>query len=90
MVNITVYKVFYQQKALKILRKLPSNLSRLIREKINQLAQDPHTPNPNVKLLEGRNGYRLRIGDWRVLYELLDDRLVIVVVKIKTRGGVYK
>ena len=72
------------------MRKLPGNLSRLIREKINQLAQDPHTPNPNVKLLEGRNGYRLRIGDWRVLYELLDDRLVIVVVKIKTRGGVYK
>jgi len=85
-----MYKVFYQQKALKTLRKLPGNLSRLIREKINQLAQDPHTPNPNVKLLEGRNGYRLRIGDWRVLYELLDDRLVIVVVKIKTRGGVYK
>ena len=85
-----MYKVFYQQKALKTLRKLPGNLSRLIREKINQLAQDPHTPNPNVKLLEGRNGYRLRIGDWRVLYELLDDRLVIVVVKIKTRGDVYK
>jgi mRNA interferase RelE/StbE len=85
-----MYKVFYQQKALKTLRKLPSNLSRLIREKINQLAQDPHAPNPNVKLLEGRNGYRLRIGDWRVLYEPLDDRLVIVVVKIKTRGDVYK
>jgi mRNA interferase RelE/StbE len=85
-----MYKVFYQQKALKTLRKLPINLSRLIRGKINQLAQDPHAPNPHVKLLEGRSGYRLRIGDWRVLYDLLDDRLVIVVVKIKTRGDVYK
>jgi mRNA interferase RelE/StbE len=85
-----MYEVFYQQKALKTLQKLPRNLSRLIREKIDQLAQDPHAPNPNVKLLEGRNGYRLRVGDWRVLYELIDDRLVIVVVNIKTRGDVYK
>ncbi|MHB8771824.1 MAG: type II toxin-antitoxin system RelE family toxin [Syntrophales bacterium] len=85
-----MYNVFYQQQALKTLRKLPAKLSRLIREKINQLARDPHAPNPNVKLLEGRNGYLLRIGDWRVLYELLDDRLIIVVIKIKTRGDVYK
>lgn len=85
-----MYKVLYQQSALKTLRKLPGNLSRLIREKIDRLAENPHAPNPNVKLLEGRNGYRLRVGDWRVLYELLDDRLVIVVVKIRTRGDVYK
>jgi len=85
-----VYKVFYQPKALKTLQKMPRNLSRLIREKINQLAQDPHAANINVKLLEGRSGYRLRIGDWRVLYEFQDDRLVIVVVRIKTRGDVYK
>ncbi len=85
-----MYKVTYQPKALKVLLKMPRNLSRLIREKIAQLAQDPHASNPNVKLLEGRNGYRLRIGDWRVLYELHDDVLVISVVKIKTRGDVYK
>ncbi len=83
-----MYEVFYQQQALKTLQKLPRNLSRLIREKIDQLAQDPHIPNPNVKLLEGRSGYRLRVGDWRVLYELFDDRLVIGVIKIKTRGDV--
>jgi mRNA interferase RelE/StbE len=85
-----MYRVLYQQSALKTLRKLPANLSRLIRDKIDRLAENPPAANPNVKLLEGRNGYRLRVGDWRVLYELLEDHLVIVVVKIKTRGDVYK
>lgn len=85
-----MYDVFYQSQALRALKKMPRDQSRLIRDKINRLAQDPHAPNPNVKRLEGRNGHRLRIGDWRVLYELQDDRLVIVVVKIKTRGDVYK
>ena len=52
--------------------------------------RDPHASNNNVKKLAGGEGYRLRVGDWRVLYELEDERLVIVVVKIKPRGEAYK
>jgi mRNA-degrading endonuclease RelE of RelBE toxin-antitoxin system len=49
--------------------------------------------NPHVdvcKKLKGREGYRLRIGDWRVLYEINDGKLVIVVLAIKPRGGAYE
>jgi len=84
------YAVFYQSQALKALKKMTRDQSRLIRDRISQLAQNPHAVNPHVKRLEGQNGYRLRVGNWRVLYELQDDRLVIVVIKIKTRGDVYK
>lgn len=85
-----MYKIEYQQQAIKALLKMPRNTARLIREKIEHLALSPYAANNNVKRLEGINGYRLRVGDWRVLYEIVDDRLVIVVVKIKPRGDVYK
>ena len=62
----------------------------MIRGKLDQLAQDPYARNPNVTKLQGRPGYRLRVGDWRIIYELEDDRLVILVLKIALRGGAYR
>ena len=85
-----MYKIEYQREAIKSLLKMPRNTARLIREKIEHLALSPYAANNNVKRLEGVGGYRLRVGDWRVLYEIIDDRLVIVVVKIRPRGDAYK
>jgi mRNA interferase RelE/StbE len=44
----------------------------------------------NVKKLVGQAGYRLRVGDWRVLYDVEAGRLVVRVLKIGPRGGVYE
>lgn len=85
-----MHRIEYQQQAIKALLKMPRNIARLIREKIEHLALSPYAANNNVKRMEGVDGYRLRAGDWRVLYEIVDDRLVIVVVKIKPRGDAYK
>jgi mRNA interferase RelE/StbE len=85
-----MYQIEYQQQAIKMLLKMPRDKARTIRAKIELLAQSPYSENNNVKKLEGIEGYRLRIGDWRVLYEIIDDRLIIVVVKIKPRGDAYK
>lgn len=51
----------------------------LIREKLQQLASDPYAPNSNIKKLQNRPGYRLRVGDWRIIYEVQHDVLVILV-----------
>lgn len=85
-----MYRIEYQPQAIKALLKMPRNTARLINAKIEHLAQAPHAPNNNVKKLEGEDGYRLRVGDWRVIYELQNDRLLVVVVKIKPRGEAYK
>jgi mRNA interferase RelE/StbE len=85
-----VYKITYSTQAVRALLKIPKNTAKLIREKLDQLAQDPHSSNPNVKKLLGRPGYRLRVGDWRVIYEINDTEIIIIVMKIGSRGEVYK
>jgi mRNA interferase RelE/StbE len=77
-----MYHIVFAKWADQALRKISGNRARLIREKLNQLAQDPYALNPNVTRLQGWSGYRLRGGDWRVIYELEDDRPVILVLKI--------
>ena len=67
---------------------MPRNVAETIVKKIIALAVDPHAPNNNATRLQGRPGYRLRVGDWRVLYELGEMRLL--VLDIKPRGGVYQ
>ena len=85
-----MYTIEYQQQAIKALLKMPRNTARLPKEKIEHIALAPYAVNNNVKRQEGVGGYRLRVGDWRVLYEIIDDRVGIVVVKIKPRGDAYK
>jgi mRNA interferase RelE/StbE len=85
-----MYRIVFTRQADRSLRKMSRNTARLIRDKLDQLAQDPYARNPNLTRLQGRSGYRLRVGDWRIIYELEDDRLVILVLKIAPRGGAYR
>ena len=57
--------------------------------KIEQLAANFFEAS-NIKKLAGRDGYRLRFGEWRVIYEVHGDRLIIYVLAIAPRGGAYK
>lgn len=67
---------------------MPRNTADTIRKKIAALAADPYAPNNNATKLQGREGYRLRVGDWRVLYELENDR--VIIMDVKPRGGAYQ
>lgn len=69
---------------------MPRNVAKTVVGKINQLAENPYAPNNNITRLTGEPGYRLRVGNWRVLYEIDDDILGIEIIKIGPRGGVYR
>jgi len=61
-----------------------------IRSKIINLALHPAAPNNSVKKLTGVEGYRLRIGDWRVIYTLKHKTLTVIVLHVGHRSEVYK
>lgn len=73
----------------KALSRLPVNRQKRIVEKVKEVAADPYAPHNNVTRLLGRDAYRLRIGDWRVIYELHDDRLELWALEVGARGGIY-
>jgi mRNA interferase RelE/StbE len=69
---------------------MPRKTAKLIREKLENIAADPYADHPNAKKLQGREGYRLRVGDWRVIYKIENEQLVIIVLKVAPRGEAYK
>lgn len=66
---------------------MPGNTAALIRSKIDQYAEDPSSLASNVTKLQGREGWRLRVGDWRVIFD--DDRAVLDILAIGSRGAIY-
>ena len=85
-----MYSLVYSKDARKFLRKIPKTDSNRIRAKLNSLAGDPYAANNNVTKMQNRAGYRLRVGNWRVIYDIDDQKVIIIVIKIGSRGEVYK
>lgn len=68
---------------------MPAGRRAHVLGKIDSLATDPFAA-PNVRKLIGRPGYRLRVGDWRVIYQIDGARWVKLVLAIAPRGGIYQ
>lgn len=76
-------QVTYSRTAQKDLRKVPAKDREALSRKLETYAETGHG---DVTKLQGRDGYRLRHGNWRALFEIKGD---ILVVKVAKRGAVY-
>ena len=81
------YAVSLTSRALRLLRKLPANVRPAVARAIGDLAADPRPPGVG----RGPDGtYKIRVGDYRILYDIQDDELTVLVVKLGHRSDVYK
>jgi mRNA interferase RelE/StbE len=85
---MAAYKVLLTRHAEKQLDKIEATAIRPILEAIQSLTNDPR-PN-GCKKLKGRNGYRVRVGNYRIIYEIFDSVLIIEVIAIGHRKDIYR
>ena len=85
-----MYQIVFTKQVYKSLRRIPKNVVYRLRKKLDQIAKDPYATHTNVIRLQNRSGYRLRVGDWRVIYDIRKEELVILVLKVGSRGEIYR
>lgn len=83
-----MYEVLIERSAQKQLQKIPAPHFNRIIKAIYDLRNNPRPH--GVKKLSGRDGYRIRIGDYRVIYLIEDDVLKVFVVEIGHRKEIYE
>jgi len=83
------YQIAFTAQAFKQLKKLGKSKEKLFRPVIEALAIDPRPPGA-VKLKGRDNEYRVRVGDYRIVYTLQDDVLLITVIKVAHRRDAYR
>ena len=84
-----MYQVSYTPSAVKYLRKLDRSTQRRLLNAIEELTKDP-TPPRSIHLKGGQGERRIRVGDYRVIYEVNNGELIILVLKIGHRRDVYR
>lgn len=84
-----MYEVLIERTAERDLRSLPHNIFNRIVARIRALAENPRPPGCH-KLTGSRNDWRIRIGDYRVVYEIDDARTRVRIFRVRHRREVYR
>ena len=84
-----MYTLLIKPSAERDLRRLPEAIFRRINESLLALRDNPR-PGGTVKLSANLKGWRLRVGDYRILYQINDDARMVTIVRIRHRRDVYR
>jgi mRNA interferase RelE/StbE len=85
---MAMYSVNLTKGAARQLDKLPDPTAKLLRKSINELANNPRPY--GYKKLKGRDGYRIRVGTYRIIYSIFDKILLIDIIDIGHRRDIYQ
>jgi mRNA interferase RelE/StbE len=85
------YAFRWRERAVKQLRSIPQPAALTILRALAPLGEDPRRADADIKKLDGHDDrYRLRVGDYRIIYEIIDGQLVILVVGVGHRREIYR
>jgi mRNA interferase RelE/StbE len=85
------YAFRWRERAVRQLRDIPRPAALTILRALTPLGDDPCRADADIKRLEGHDSrYRLRVGDYRVIYEIIGRKLVILVVGVGHRREIYR
>ncbi len=82
------YKLSISRKAQKQLARLPANDYKKVKQTILDLANNPRPS--GSKNLKGRDGWRVRQGNYRIIYEIEDTQLIVTVLEVGDRKDIYR
>jgi len=82
------YKLVFKKSVAKDLRSIPNKDVARILKCIESLSDDPR--GPGCEKLSGQERYRIRQGIYRIIYEIVEDELIVVIVRVGHRGAVYR
>ncbi len=83
------YKIVIENKALAELARMPKKIQRQIGDKIDRLATNPHPPGSEI-LQHEKSLYRIRSGDYRIVYQIREKQVLVLVVRIGHRKDIYR
>ena len=85
-----MYRLTIRKQAIKALQRMSVREARRVRDELERLAQDPDRRDIDVRRLQGRPGFRLRAGGWRVIFTRDGKTREINVLRIGPRGDIYR
>lgn len=85
-----MFEIQWTNKALKNMKRFPRLIVKQIYDNITLLKEIPYPPSLDVKKLAGQPFSRLRVGNYRVIFQIIKDKLVILIINVEHRKKVYK
>ncbi|MBK8035549.1 MAG: type II toxin-antitoxin system RelE/ParE family toxin [Verrucomicrobiaceae bacterium] len=82
------YQIIFDRRAEKQLQSLPQAEQKRIQKAVDSLASNPRPPG-TIKM-SGSTSWRIRVGDYRIIYDIQDSQLIVMVIKIGHRREIYR